>query len=51
MTERDEHVEAKSEKLTDGEMVERVAHPTGASEDAREEGADPDGPPVQTPDR
>jgi len=39
MTERSEYVEAATEKLTDGEMVERFTHPAhGASEHAGEAG-------------
>jgi hypothetical protein len=39
MTERSEYVEAATEKLTDGEMVERFTHPAhDASEHAGEAG-------------
>jgi hypothetical protein len=39
MSERSEYVEAATEKLTDGEMVERFTHPAhGASEHAGEAG-------------
>ena len=44
MTERNEHVDAAAEKLTDGETVERLTHPTpGASEPDGEAAEERDG--------
>jgi hypothetical protein len=52
MTERNEYVEAAGEKLTDGEMVERLTHPThGASEHAGEAGEDRDGHKPRVPEK
>jgi hypothetical protein len=50
MTERNEYVEAAGEKLTDGEMVKRYAHPAhGASEHAGHAGEDRDDQKSQAP--
>ena len=56
MTERHEYVDAASEKLTDGEMVERVTHPTHqaiehAARHAAEAGEDRDQQTSQTPEQ
>ena len=51
MTEPDKYVEAAGEKLTDGEMVERVTHPThGATEHGGKAGEDRDGQTSLTPE-
>jgi hypothetical protein len=52
MTEHHEYVEAESEKLTDGDAVERFVHPThGASEHAGEAREDRDGHEPQAPEQ
>jgi hypothetical protein len=52
MTERNKYVDAASEKLTDGEMVERVTHPThSTTEHAAKAGEDRDEQTSQTPEQ
>jgi hypothetical protein len=48
MTEPNEYVDAAAEKLTDGEMVERVAHPTDDSSEPA--GEDREAPSPQAPE-